>query len=127
MKLRKETEKTTFLGTGALSLAQYWDVRDYDIISMAIRNLGPGAISAFQLRANPSMKDTAAAIIIKSSNFIVADTVIVSSTGDPTTLASGGSVLLDVDTSYRSQLHIYINAPVGTTVELIAGLYVYDI
>lgn len=127
MKLRKETEKTVFNGTGTLVLAQYWDVRDYDIISMAIRNLGPGAISAFQLRANPSMKDISAPITIKSSNFIVADTVVVSSTGDPTTLTSGNSVLLDVDTSYRSQLHIYINAPIGTTIELIAGLYVYDI
>lgn len=124
MKLVKATDDT-YSGTGTLALVKYFDVSDVDIISIALRNDGPGALSAFELRARPTMQDTRAAITIKNSNYTTPDANVVSCSLDPTTLASGSSTIVDVDVSYRAQLHIYANVPVGTTLYVTSGQYKY--
>lgn len=126
MKLRKETERLTFQGTGSLAQVTFYDTRSFDILSLAVRNLGSGSVSAFELRVKPSSSYTASPILVKNSNFLTPDENVISCNIDPTTLGSGSTALVDIDCSYRAYVHIFANVPIGTTLELMGGLYVYD-
>ena len=126
MKLRKPTEFKSFAGTGTLTEVAAYDTRSNDIISLSVRNRGPGAVSAFEIRVKPTAGYQDPPITVKTSNYTTPDEYVVSCNLDPTTLASGAVSLVDIDCSYRAYVHIFANVPVGTTLEVVGGLYDYD-
>lgn len=125
MQFVKTYPRTLYTATGSIETLMLFDVTGVDVLSMVLTNThSTNPLTAFELWVAPTTTGVEPRVRVKNSSFTTPDAYVVSCSGDPTTLAAGNSVIIDLDVSYRSLLEIKVNASSGTTMAMSAGGFV---